>query len=408
MVAVEQNIALTPAAPVTWEPRVAASPRVNTVDMLLVLRGLACLMVVAAHAWEGQPEMLPHLLWIGGYDATWLIRSSGNAGVWIFFTLSGYLMGKAFWSQRYETTWRGALNFYRNRFLRICPLYFFSLLLMVLLIPRALVGEGWKIFQLLTFTNRANNLDNALWSLSTEVQFYLLVPLLAWAVFPRLTSRRRVLLAAAIALILPIGYSMLITAREKGLAVFWLWWNDIYSPLTFNIAIFALGFLLNAWLTHHRKAHLPLSLPSWALALVMAGVYVVACYSMKLVVNVTGGMSLMSPVLFFWPLPTVALTLLAIFLCEQRDYRHKRERFTLDTCRRNPWRALEWMGLLSYGVYIFHFLVVKTVWTYLPAHVALWPRICWCFFIPCIGSIILASVTYLAIERPVENLKRFG
>lgn len=408
MVAVEQNIALPLTVPATRDPRVKPSERVNTVDVLLVLRGLACLMVVAAHAWEGQQEMLPHLLWIGNYDATWLIRSSGNAGVWIFFTLSGYLMGKAFWSQRYDTTWHGALNFYWNRFLRICPLYYFSLLLMVLMIPGALIGNGWKIFQLLTFTNRTNNIDGALWSLSTEVQFYLLVPLLAWAIFPRLTSRARVLFFAAMAVLLPIGYTMLIAARERGLLTFWLWWNDIYTPLTYNIAIFFLGFLLNPWLTHYRKTHPPLRLPAWVLALVMTGVYVVACYSMKLVVDITGGMSVMSPVLFFWPLPTVAMTLLAIFLCEQRDYRLKRERFSLTACRRNPWRSLEWMGLLSYGVYIFHFLVVKTVWSYLPPHVALWPRILWCFFIPCLGSIILASVTYLAIERPVENMKRFG
>ena len=90
-------------------------------------------MVVLVHVWMVLPS-LNGVLMIGGYDMSWLLRSHGGAGVWMFFVLSGYLMGKAFASNRYPVTWQGVLAFLQNRAVRIVPLYYLTVISFVLLL----------------------------------------------------------------------------------------------------------------------------------------------------------------------------------------------------------------------------------------------------------------------------------
>lgn len=68
----------------------------NRLDALLALRAFACLMVVMTHC--NPPR---NAIFYKGYDLSWLTFSPGGVGVWIFFSLSGYLMGKAFYTERY-------------------------------------------------------------------------------------------------------------------------------------------------------------------------------------------------------------------------------------------------------------------------------------------------------------------
>jgi peptidoglycan/LPS O-acetylase OafA/YrhL len=75
----------------------------NRLDPLLVLRGLACLMVTIIHCNPPRNSILFH-----GLDLSWLCFSNGLVAVWIFFCLSGYLMGKAFYTGRYRLTRQGA------------------------------------------------------------------------------------------------------------------------------------------------------------------------------------------------------------------------------------------------------------------------------------------------------------
>jgi len=98
------------------------------VDPLLSLRGFACLMVVMAHSIPPKSTIYYH-----NYDLTWLIFSAGGVAVRIFFCLSGYLIGKAFYNQRYTTQLKGLINFWRNRALRIFPLYYFSVIILGLI-----------------------------------------------------------------------------------------------------------------------------------------------------------------------------------------------------------------------------------------------------------------------------------
>jgi peptidoglycan/LPS O-acetylase OafA/YrhL len=86
----------------------------NYAEPLLILRGIACLMVVVSHC--NPPR---HSIIYQNYDFSWLIFAPGYVSVWIFFCLSGYLIGKAFYLERYQINPSGVLNFWRNRCVRI-------------------------------------------------------------------------------------------------------------------------------------------------------------------------------------------------------------------------------------------------------------------------------------------------
>ena len=115
------------------------SSTTNHVDSLLVLRGLACLVVVLFHC------TVPRALIVyKDYNFTWLLLGDGIVAVWVFFALSGYLMGKAFYTQRYTATVKGITQFFINRALRIFPLYYFAILVQSIFVyPQVLKPGNW-------------------------------------------------------------------------------------------------------------------------------------------------------------------------------------------------------------------------------------------------------------------------
>jgi peptidoglycan/LPS O-acetylase OafA/YrhL len=101
----------------------------NHLDSLLTLPGVACFMVVISH-YNAQKKAILYK----NLDLTWLTFSFGFFGVWIFFCLSGYLMDKAFYTERYTVDLSGTPNFWRNRAIRIFPLYYFAVLILSLFV----------------------------------------------------------------------------------------------------------------------------------------------------------------------------------------------------------------------------------------------------------------------------------
>jgi len=109
----------------------------NSVDMLLALRAFACLLVVSHHSIINMHNNI----WLENNKSIWPLFSPAWVGIWIFFVLSGYLMGKGFFTDRYSRDKKGAINFYINRAIRILPLYYFAILIEILFLsPELLKG----------------------------------------------------------------------------------------------------------------------------------------------------------------------------------------------------------------------------------------------------------------------------
>ena len=224
--------------------------KLNRLDALLALRGFACLMVIVCHCAITRGSIT-----YKGYDLTWILVSSGEVAVWIFFALSGYLMGKAFYSERYSLNSAGVINFFRNRVLRIFPLYYYSTLILALFFnPEILKLEHWGIIlRTLTFTYNysipGGGVNLVLWSLSIEIQFYLCVPFIYAYFKSHLINRRQIILAficiTLVAFLLRfavwIAFYDQIHEQELYLVKYW------YAQLLMNFDIFLYGFLVNAW-----------------------------------------------------------------------------------------------------------------------------------------------------------------
>ncbi len=164
--------------------RAARTPPIERIPSLDGLRGLAILWVVMERfnclgRAPGDSFAFTSLLHILG---------TGWVGVQLFFVLSGYLITAILLETRSARNYLSA--FYLRRALRIFPLYYGFLLVMLVLVPRFSGGhppsaEGlqyqvWAWTFLLNWTEPFGYsilIGHHLWSLAVEEQFYLLWPL---------------------------------------------------------------------------------------------------------------------------------------------------------------------------------------------------------------------------------------
>lgn len=148
------------------------------------LRAFAALGVVTLHTTRliGQSIVNEYTYpWLACY---WVF---GNTAVQLFFVLSGFLLFLPYAKALlFQEKWPSARTFYLRRALRIIPGYYFSLFVLIIFVQRAYLQiDHWP--QLLLFllffmdSSKATfqQINVPYWSLAVEVQFYLLLPLLA-------------------------------------------------------------------------------------------------------------------------------------------------------------------------------------------------------------------------------------
>ncbi len=153
------------------------------------IRGLAILGVVASHLFAGNPP--------GPVIRTLqAISSFGSHGVDLFFVLSGFLITGILYDSLGDP--RFFRKFYARRSLRIFPLYY-GVLIVLLLLTRPLQLHWqhmqWVLLGYLQNTNLVMPYDqfslsggldlDHLWSLAVEEQFYLVWPVLVFLVAAR-------------------------------------------------------------------------------------------------------------------------------------------------------------------------------------------------------------------------------
>jgi peptidoglycan/LPS O-acetylase OafA/YrhL len=171
------------------------------------VRAIACLSVVMLHInlittrdiqlWT--PQSIPAVLSA--------IAFAGDTGVTLFFILSGFLLflpyAKALLFD--EAAWPSAKQFYLRRALRILPVYYISLILMVIIFHpdyfQVVHLREWVFFLTMFMDSSATTykqVNGPFWTLAVEWQFYLILPWLAlgisWLVRRASSLRSRVIL----------------------------------------------------------------------------------------------------------------------------------------------------------------------------------------------------------------------
>lgn len=174
-------------------------------DQLDGLRGTAILLVMVYHF------CLPHT-GFDGHDSGFLLQvaQGGWMGVDLFFVLSGFLITGILADTREHPHY--FRNFLGRRFLRIWPLYYLSLLVLLTVVPMVipavpptlqsmrdeqwwfwLYGSNWLFAMEGGFTRTSGGY---FWSLAVEEQFYLVWPVVVYVL------SRRTLLCVSVALLL--------------------------------------------------------------------------------------------------------------------------------------------------------------------------------------------------------------
>ncbi len=159
------------------------NPQKNNISALDGVRAVACLFVLTFHL--NFMLQLWNINRLGHLAIAILL--AGDAGVTLFFVLSGFLLFLPYAkSLLFDSNWPATGRFYLRRVMRIIPGYYVSLFLLILFThPEYLHLNHIKQLTLfLTFfmdssQSTYQQINGPYWSLAVEWQFYLLLPLLA-------------------------------------------------------------------------------------------------------------------------------------------------------------------------------------------------------------------------------------
>jgi len=156
-------------------------------------RGLAVVLVFGFHVWgisfgEQKPSPLSPLVYV----------AAGHTGVTLFFVLSGFLLSLPWlrWINEDSAAMPNIGTYYLARILRIMPLY-----LVFVIAAGLLVGDWYNALRALSFQFVGFELfpyGLVWWTLTTELQFYLLLPF-GWIAYKTGGFPRLVLLVLLVA-----------------------------------------------------------------------------------------------------------------------------------------------------------------------------------------------------------------
>ncbi len=173
---------MRPDPSLTAQPE--AGPAKSQIPALDGIRGVAIIWVILHNAIDVSQAPTTGILW-----ALKLIAHPGWIGVQLFFALSGFLITTGLLETR--GTDHFFRNFYIKRALRILPLYYTVLLVLLVIVPQ-LVSWPFDVSSqaslwlfTVNWTHTSPYGFAHFWSLAVEEQFYLLWPLLAFWLPPR-------------------------------------------------------------------------------------------------------------------------------------------------------------------------------------------------------------------------------
>jgi peptidoglycan/LPS O-acetylase OafA/YrhL len=347
------------------------------------LRFFAFLVVFMAHTlWN------PADYFVGRHVPLWAakilagVTCAGSFGVDLFFVLSAYLITELLVREKEQ---RGALDvrsFYIRRMLRIWPLYYFFVTLSIF-VPFLNPGHAFSLRYILPFLLLAGNWSTVvfgplhtavfpLWSVSIEEQFYLLWP----PIVARLSRRKIVFTAAGMILLATLARVVALLLHAKG----WQVWQNTVARLD----PIATGILLAVLL----RGRTPNFTRGLRFALFACGVLLVALTGYF--VASWGESAPWAGTLVAFPVVAVSCAAI-VFASIGVGVRV---------------RSLEYLGKISYGLYVYHYLCILIAERFLHANGVVHLYMCLREVIALGLTVLISAVSYAFLETPFLNLKR--
>jgi peptidoglycan/LPS O-acetylase OafA/YrhL len=331
-----------------------------------------------------------------------------DVGVRIFFLTSAFLLYRPFVAARLRRDEPPLVGAYAwRRFLRVAPAYWLALCAIglwlglpgVFTVAHAPLYFGFAhIYDADTLTVTA--MPQA-WSLCVEVAFYAFLPIYAVLLRRLHGGLRSELIAAAALFAAGLAYKLWVFSMGPALDPSLLRWR---LALPEYIDYFAIGIALAAIsIAYERADSLPAPLEAlarrpWAAWLGAAALFVLVSKGIGLSGGVDDHVTEVRYLARHYLYGAIALGLLlpALF----GDPEHGVIRRVLG------WRPLLWVGLVSYGAYLYHFAVLQqlSAWDFGSLANDVSPYL-W-FLVALAGTLVLAALSWYAFERPILSLKR--
>jgi peptidoglycan/LPS O-acetylase OafA/YrhL len=353
-------------------------PPAGAIPGLDFLRTMAILLVASTHYCGDFSTALGHGLGIG-----WLpLFYFGWTGVDLFFVLSGYLIGRQLWR---ELLARGTIDvprFLLRRGLRIWPFYF--VFVAWLIVTTSYPSAGFVHDAVFVSNYLPGNVSGG-WSLSTEEQFYIGIPLLL-LLLQKVGIPLRLQVVAIVALLAAMpGIRWLTLHAYPGPVTADLVRRVVVMPIHTH-ADGLLGGVLIAWLSVYAPAFLA---PRRLLRNLLLPLGVAA-----------GGLLLRSlnPELF--GLSGLAMIFSAAVIFSLRDC-SLILRFT-------SLRIFYVLSRLSYGMYLNHFGIVLSgapIFAAMAPSLRVYPAFFLGYVLTGVASVFVSACTFLLIESPFLQLR---
>jgi peptidoglycan/LPS O-acetylase OafA/YrhL len=327
-----------------------------------------------------------------------------DVGVRIFFLISAFLLYRPFVAARLESEDQPRARAYAwRRFLRVAPAYWLALIVIeiwvgapeVFTLDHAPLYFGFAhIYD--THTLNIKAMPQA-WTLAVEVSFYVFLPLYALLLRRFAGGLRTELIGAAVLFCIGLAYKLWVFTKGPA---------DDQSLLRFHLALpeyidyFAIGIALAAISVAGAGGRL-LDLVArrpWIAWLAALLAFLLVSKGIGLTGSVNDNVTEARFLARHYLYAIVALGLLmpAIFGDPEQGVIR----------RVLAWRPLLWIGLVSYGAYLYHFVVIEQLADegFRPIAADTTPYL-W-FPVALAGSLAIAAVSWYCFERPILSLRR--
>lgn len=339
-----------------------------------------------------------------GPNLTGTFLSRLDIGVAIFFVLSGFLLSRPYFSRMASRNALPKIKFYLwKRALRILPVYLLTVITVLTLVPesRGSFHPDWTQNLTLTVLYGSETLPQGLtqmWSLATEVAFYLTLPALmaiAAAIICRGRWRPTVLLVSLLILSM-LSILWLSTVELQTYRALWLPASSSWFAGGMAIAVASvdleMGSRARSTVFIGRLGCAPGSLLVLAAALLLIA-------STSLAGPVFGDVATHEEAVT----KNILYAVIGMLLILPGVFADPAHVFT----RIMSHPALRYLGRISYGVFCVHLLVLHYVlaWRHIEVFTGHFVEV---LVLTLVGTLGLSAIIFRFIETPLNRFKTFG
>ncbi len=378
------------------------------------IRGLCAIAVIFAHAAFSTIVLSPD----AGPppEGIWSILVAGQLSIGPFFVLSGLLLYRPFARMTLTGAPRPDLGaFFMRRAARMLPAFWLVVTACLLLLNLSTLTGWWDVLRpylmMHVYDYRWYAGLDVVWTVPTETQFYLALPLLAW-VMHRLARNVEGPAKKARRMLIPLGVMM-------AAQFIWTWWlhgtYETWPTIYFYpfgiVGLLAAGMALAvvSVLSEAAPEKTPrfYQLASRRPNLFWLGAFVAYLINCAQPFDVPGTASFQSaPAALVRSALLLITGVLLVLPLYPRDTNSRLMELTLS----NP--VMRYLGRISYGLYLWHFAIMYLYFgtgsifggAPVPVQALLGKYGFWeLFVVTVLGTIVVATVSYYLVERPVIN-----